>query len=870
MIFNGQKSNELNSFECFGDDCNFLKITENFNQLLDFRDEYNKSTKNLTFDIWGTYQKYEPFSYELDYYYNLPFIIFPDNINNITDIFFYSCRLKNYIWKYDTSYKESNLEIAIIVITLLTLIILIIFYYSYKKAISLDKKVFQKNKFFINNYTLVLHKLKINSDDFNQELSDLIFFLNDIIKNDKHLFLTYHENYKEIADLNIFDISISNVNEKKIKVFEKIKSLKNKINDILNDNDSIKNKVKTNIREIYLSMHNIAVNLSENNEENEEDNKIKENISSEPEDGYDLERQLKVGRTKTLVNENINKITNDIVKMHEEYNLSNYVDIYITFRNQLIANLIYNIYNKSRISRFFDYIFCQSNKIKKYYYKNKWLNFYFAKENPSDIKWENCYISAGKKCGRRLLSIIISAIFVLLIAIIMVLIKNIEDEYSIILTVMLNQIVNIGSSLILNYLTKFQKYSSKSKEIFSDISKYFWLNFLSNLAVLCKRENFFIFSYLQMEDYFKFSEIIILNMFYSIFLFHLSSIISYIWNLLKRFADSKYNNGKTTELKDKTKYEELYLGPEFPFEERYGQILVNLSICLLFGTNSPVIYFFFVSFLIVTLIVVKFFMIYYYRKPPLYGSLLSKKTLNYFILALLIYVYGVVYNLSNPYIFNNSTLKLTSQYKRFYYLDMREIFGDLYCLMNPLSLIYLIVCIVLDIKEISFLFYNFNSNIVLAHILIFIVLFFNPKSFIKKKLSPKRNTLSFLNISPIEIGRIYSVENLKKYYEIKKLQLFNLIIDCNNSDKRIDIYSHLINNYMNVIKYIKQNIENKNEKQRQINDIPLEVIMAEDSPLKREINIKDNQIQITGDISYNQSFINKYEIYSNFCLMKNI
>ena len=75
---------------------------------------------------------------------------------------------------------------------------------------------------------------------------------------------------------------------------------------------------------------------------------------------------------------------------------------------------------------------------------------------------------------------------------------------------------------------------------------------------------------------------------------------------------------------------------------------------------------------------------------------------------------------------------------------------------------------------------------------------------------------------------------------------------------------------MNVIKYIKQNIENKNEKQRQINDIPLEVIMAEDSPLKREINIKDNQIQITGDISYNQSFINKYEIYSNFCLMKNI
>ena len=40
-----------------------------------------------------------------------------------------------------------------------------------------------------------------------------------------------------------------------------------------------------------------------------------------------------------------------------------------------------------------------------------------------------------------------------------------------------------------------------------------------------------------------------------------------------------------------------------------------------------------------------------------------------------------------------------------------------------------------------------------------------------------------MNISPIEIGSIYSIEDLKKYYEIKKLQLINLINDCNNNGR---------------------------------------------------------------------------------------
>ena len=399
-------------------------------------------------------------------------------------------------------------------------------------------------------------------------------------------------------------------------------------------------------------MHNIAVNLSDNTEEDKiedktEDNKIDEDSTPEPEDGYNLERQIKIGRTKTLVNENVNKITNNIIEMHREYSLKKYVDIYITFRNQLVTNLIHDIYNRGIIIRLFYNISCQKKKIEKYYYKNQWLHFYFAKENPSDIKWENFYISTCEKCGRRFLSILISFLFIFSVAIVMIIIKNVEDYY-VFLSLILTNIINLGSSLVLHKLTKFEKYSSDSKEIFSNISKFYWLNFLINLTVLCKKGNYTIFSYHDMEDYFIFNKIIIKNMLTTIGLSQLTTLIFYFWNILKRYSDSKYNNGKTTELNNKIKYQELYLGPDFPFEDRYGQILLNLSLCLLFGTNSPLIYFFFVGFLIVTFIVDKFLMIYYYKKPPLYGSLLSKKILNYFFLVLLIYIYGLIYNISNP------------------------------------------------------------------------------------------------------------------------------------------------------------------------------------------------------------------------------
>ena len=98
-----------------------------------------------------------------------------------------------------------------------------------------------------------------------------------------------------------------------------------------------------------------------------------------------------------------------------------------------------------------------------------------------------------------------------------------------------------------------------------------------------------------------------------------------------------------------------------------------------------------------------------------------------------------------------------------------------------------------------------------------------------------------------------------------------MIIDCDNKNKVTDDYRHLINNIINVIKYMRENIDKKSDKK---DDIMIDNVSKklgdENMQLKDETIIKLNKFKLTGDISYNQSFIPKYEIYNNVNLMKNL
>jgi hypothetical protein len=535
------------------------------------------------------------------------------------------------------------------------LVVIIFFYYFFKISVSKDNKDYKNNHIFINDYTLVLQNLKIISDDYDKEISDLISFLNTLLQKYEYLFISNNESNKEEFNFNIFDISISNVNEKKIKAFKKIKSLQNKNENILNDNDTIKQKIKNKIKDIFKSVHDIAVNIT-NNEEKNHKNIIDINSSGSFSNSieissYDEGKKNKIGINNSKITEKKSKITIDILKLHKEYNLKNYVDIYITFKNKLIQNFIYRIYNKNIFIRFFYYIFCQKHKLAQFYYKNQWLNFNLAIENPSDVQWENCYISKCKKFLRRFLSIFISFLIIVVITVIDIWmnIKSLQDseEVDIIMITRLKvyviQIINIFSSFVLNKLTNFEKHTSKSKEISSNISKYFWLNILIQITVLFHSKCLLVFSYYDVENYYILSKTIILNMIYSILTSQISQIFFYFWNLLKRFGDSKYNNGKTTKLTDKKKYEKIYLGPEFPFAEKYAKILVNLFVCLLFGVNSPVLNFFFACFLIVTFLVDKFLIINYYKKPLFYGEFLSKTLISYLFFRVFLFIVGLFF-----------------------------------------------------------------------------------------------------------------------------------------------------------------------------------------------------------------------------------
>ena len=345
---------------------------------------FSISKEKKSADLITTYKEY------YDYYMDSLFYDIKDNhdkYKNFIDIIYFSCfnitnSNKNEIKEIEG--KNRNLKDSVPIITLITLIILTILYIVFKKSISKDNKDYKKNKIFINNYTLVLHKLKILSDDFEKELNDLFNFLEKIIKKNKFLFIS---NLEEEIDFEIFDVSISNVNEKKIQSFEKIKKLLNKIDDIQNDNDSIKKKIKNNLRGMYLSMHDIAENLTEKETQNIEEenfgdinrindnNNIRINDILDPNNKTYEEKNNEIEIKKNQINEQKNKITIDIIKLHKEYNLKNYVDIYITFRNQQIPNFIYRIYNKNKSIRFFIIYFAKNQNLKNIIIKTNGLIF---------------------------------------------------------------------------------------------------------------------------------------------------------------------------------------------------------------------------------------------------------------------------------------------------------------------------------------------------------------------------------------------------------------------------------------------------------------------------------------------------------------
>ena len=814
--------------------------------------------------------------------------------NNIYDLLFYECIDKNVTLNNDI--PQNSLKKITLITTISTTVLFIILYYFYKFSIIYENNEYHKNKIIINNYTLKLSNLNFHTYDYYQEINNLIKHLNTIIlkeieknkdyfkQQDEGLNFSVGIEFKNIDYLNIFDISISTVDKNKMDVIESIKTFKEEIKNIKIDNDTISKKIKNKLKHVYKDFHTLYNNITET-KKNKKNKKNKgdeldeledidlalipnesENLLKAPTLSLSKTKIIKIKDKKEKIKSNIIKISEDIIKLHIDNKRANFVDIYITFRNPSISNYIYNIYNKNKFKRFLYYLFCQGYKIKKYYYEKQWLNFDLCNTGPNDINWENFYYSNKRRRFQKVITFIISFIIIIITIVIIIFLKwAFYESLTFVSTSisLLIVIVNIVSITILEKFTLFEKNITLTNNVSSNILKSFILNsIVSTILIHISSKFSLIFTYEYFEDYFKVILSVITSMIFVTFSANGSAIYSYLKNLKNRYLDSKCNNGKTTKKKDKSEYEELYVGEEFPIGQRYSTILVNLTICFLYGSFCPIIYLFFTLFLIAIFIVDKFLMINYYKKPSYYNIYLSKRVQYYYIIGIILHFYGTIYHLSNPYLFNYY------QNNDFNETYISEIF---YLIANPFAIFFYFQSDNDD--KLSILVFNFSSlsqlyALILIYLFIFPFIIINIITFLLHKYKKSK---SLQNAPIYDIGLIYSVEELKKYYEIKKLEFLKFLLGCEYDVKVIDNYYYLAYNYKLIIDYLKENIEFRNSFIFQNDEIKNEI--SDDNKLLEEsINIQNkeekNDHLISDDyLSYNLTFIPKYEIYSYFDLL---
>ena len=266
------------------------------------------------------------------------------------------------------------------------------------------------------------------------------------------------------------------------------------------------------------------------------------------------ENREKIDKTKNKLKKHISKIyKSEIQGLHMDSNKSKYVDIYITFRNPLISSYIYHSYNKTFFQRILLFLTCKIKIIKLFYYKRQWLHFYIPSNAPTNIIWENCYISTKVKYCRRFFTFFISFMTIIISTILISIFTEAEDNASsvvnsYIITGIL-KVIDIVYSTLLETLKKYEKNSNLTKNITSDIEKYFFLNYaVSTISV--NIGNYYTYKSFD-SQYSIIMSSILQSMMLSIITDHLSTIAKCLFNLFKRFLDSDFENGKKTKKKEK-------------------------------------------------------------------------------------------------------------------------------------------------------------------------------------------------------------------------------------------------------------------------------------------------------------------------------
>ena len=278
----------------------------------------------------------------------------------------YEC-FYNHNGKHSEKTKKIFISLTYIIILLLIIhIMFLIIFHKYSYSIH------NEINYQLNQYTIYIHNININQnkpqlyDDLNslvQCISNASFFENEIPEDENDFNTPIYQISYSLFDYNVLDLAIDKF-------------------DILKE-------------------YEIA-NYDFNNQQKKKFFGINKN-------NYDF---VKLKRN-TIDYSKMEFLEKEIMKLYNAEQNMDINDIFITFIKRGNAEKCYNYYSKKNcFYRLYIYITCKTNKIKKFFYKNQWLNIEYIPPESDGLKYENLSYPICLKFCRIFISYLIIIIFI--------------------------------------------------------------------------------------------------------------------------------------------------------------------------------------------------------------------------------------------------------------------------------------------------------------------------------------------------------------------------------------------------------------------------------------------------------------------------
>ena len=314
----------------------------------------------------------------------------------------YSCYNNEVSLGYkDKTVKRSDFSFIVVFIDISSMIILIMTFLVIEKCKEINNQKFMEESTFIRDFTLHLKDIHIKKTDIQQEYNDLIEHFNNIAKVEdpslsifqfedicirkQSCFGDYIHHVQENLDPKkyfVYDITYPILTLGKLDSIKKFHKLQKRLNEELEKEAAKNNKLSKDSKTQKLN-NEIVYESLEVRKQSKDEIKIREKMEK--------------------IKESVNTI-DDVKEITE---------LYITFRNYRITKFFEELYKKSKCERCHTFFCCKGDTIKHLYYKGKWLNLTFTKDEPTNIKWENLTFNQSKRCCRSCISFCFGIILML-------------------------------------------------------------------------------------------------------------------------------------------------------------------------------------------------------------------------------------------------------------------------------------------------------------------------------------------------------------------------------------------------------------------------------------------------------------------------